>query len=105
MARYPWVLDFRLVDVVGSVPLIPETTESTENRDIRRYFYELGRARFTAVSGNRRVNVELGQDDKLSTSGHEMTFEVRTYIRGSIPIANNRLYILELDDGNKAPSS
>jgi hypothetical protein len=42
LARFPWVLKLRLVDVVGSIPPVPETTESTKDRDIRRYFYKNG---------------------------------------------------------------
>lgn len=38
LARCPWALEFRLVDVVGSVPPIPETTEGTRDHDIRYYF-------------------------------------------------------------------
>ena len=80
LARYPWVMEFRLVDVVGSILPILETAERTidqdhnemtayddyydENKKIRNYHYQLGRAKFTAVSlvkGGRYVTVELGQ--------------------------------------------
>jgi hypothetical protein len=60
LARCPWVLESRLVDVfISSVPPIPGTTESTRDCDIRRYFYKMGRAKFTAVRGGHHVNVEL----------------------------------------------
>jgi hypothetical protein len=93
--RYPWVNEFRLVDVVASGPIlpIPETTESTDEDDlIRHYFYELGRAKFTAVKGGRRINIELGQGRR------KISFEVQTYLSGPVVITNNLLYISELDD-------
>jgi hypothetical protein len=61
LARCPWVLEFRLVDVVGSVPPILETTEGTRDHDIRYYFHEMGRAKFTAVRGGHHLIVALGQ--------------------------------------------
>ena len=107
LARCPWVLEFRLVDVVNSVPPIPEATENTTDCDIRKYFYEMGRAKFTAVRGGHRVNVELGQYKKWSDSRYEMTFEVGTYPRGrgSDELTQNRLYVLELDDDDKVTGS
>jgi hypothetical protein len=110
LARFPLVLEFRLVDVVGSVPPIPETTESTKDHDIRYYFYEMGRAEFTAVRDGHHVNVELGQYNKWSpgrpSSRHEMTFEVETYPRhGSALLTQNKLYVLELDDDDNATGS
>ena len=108
LARCPWVLEFRLVDVVGSVPPIPETTESTKDNDIGNFFYEMGRAKFTAVRGGHRVNVELGQYNIwCADHRHEMTFEVETYLRGrgSTTITQNKLYVLELDDDDKATGS
>ena len=75
LARYPSVLKFRLLDVVGSVPPIPDT----KDKDIERYFYELGRAKFTAVEGGRRIDVELGQEPDQWSHGHyDITFEVQT---------------------------
>ena len=59
LARYPWVLEYRLVDAVGSTPPIPETTEQTTEH--RGYYRQLGRAKFTAVKGGQHVTVELGQ--------------------------------------------
>jgi hypothetical protein len=61
LARYPWVLEYRLVDAAGSTSPIPETTEQTTEREICRYYKQLGSATFTAVKGGRRVTVELGQ--------------------------------------------
>jgi hypothetical protein len=52
LARYPCVLTrltFRLVDVVGSSPLIPETTEITDEESSWDYYHQLGRAKFAAV--------------------------------------------------------
>ncbi|KAI0270961.1 hypothetical protein BGY98DRAFT_923254 [Russula aff. rugulosa BPL654] len=104
LARCPWVLEFRLVDVVGSVPPIPETTESTKDNDIGNFFYEMGRAKFTAVRGGHRVNVELGQYDEWSTIGRrrETTFEVETYLSGRI---TQKLYVLEMGDDAKDTGS
>jgi hypothetical protein len=64
LTRFPLVEEFRLVDVVASspVPPIPETTDNTDEEDIRYWFYELGCAKFTATRGGRRINVELGQE-------------------------------------------
>ncbi|KAF8465796.1 hypothetical protein DFH94DRAFT_352945 [Russula ochroleuca] len=56
LARYPMVMDFRLVDVVGSISLIPETTEV---EDTRCYRCQLGSAKFIAVQDDRRINLEL----------------------------------------------
>jgi len=102
LARCPWALEFRLVDVIGSVPPIPETTESTKDEDIRDSFYEMGRAKFIAVRGGQRVNVELGQYDRWSDSRHEMSFEVESYPRprGSDELTQNRLYVKVLDDND-----
>jgi hypothetical protein len=49
LARHPWVRDFRLLDVVGLIPPIPETAEKTSEVVIRHYYRQLGRAKFTAV--------------------------------------------------------
>jgi hypothetical protein len=97
LARCPWVLKFRLVDVVGSIPPIPETTESTNDRDIRRYFYEMGRAKFTAVRGGHHVNVELGQYDESSADRHNTTLKIKTYLHGhgSAVLTENKLYVFE----------
>jgi hypothetical protein len=110
LARCPWILGFRLVDVVGSVPPIPETTENTKDHDVRDYFYEMGRAKFTAVRGGHHVNVELGQYDydKWSALPNEMTFEVETYLlRGysSALLTQHKIYVLELDDDDKDTDS
>jgi hypothetical protein len=61
LARFPLVEEFRLVEVIssGPVPPIPETTESTDEEDIRSYFYELGWAKFTAIRDGRHINVKL----------------------------------------------
>jgi hypothetical protein len=81
---------FPLVDVIasGQVPPIPETTESTDEEDIRRYFKVLGRAKFTAVRGGRRINVELG-------AAKWSYYELEDLI------TETKLYILELDDDHK----
>ncbi len=107
LARCPWVLDFRLVDGIGSVPPIPETTESTADDDIRQFLYKMGRAKFAAVRGGLRVNVELGLCNRWSDESHEMSFEVGTYPRGhgSAELTLNTLYVLELDDDDKAAGS
>ena len=107
LARCPWVLKYRLVNVVGSIPPVPETTKSTNDRDIQRYFYEMGRAKFTAVRGGHHVNVELGQYNEWSANRHDTTFKVETYLcgRGSAILTENKLYVLELDDDDNATGS
>jgi hypothetical protein len=98
--RYPWVEKYRLVDVISSGPIqpIPETTADTNHKDIRCYFYGLCRAKFTAVRGGHRINVELSQ----SFSTTRISLEVMTYFELSRPlfIKKNELYISELDDDN-----
>jgi hypothetical protein len=61
LTRFPLVKEFRLVDVVASssVPPIPETTDSTDEEDIRYWFYELGCAKFTATRAGRRITITL----------------------------------------------
>jgi hypothetical protein len=82
---------FPLVDVVanGPVPPIPESTESTDEEVIRHYFRELGRAKFTAIRGGRRINVELG-------------VEKWSYYDLEDLITKTKLYTLELDDDHEA---
>ena len=41
LARCLWVMEICLVDVVGSVPPIQGTTESTRHHDIQKYFYDV----------------------------------------------------------------
>jgi len=100
LARYPLVEEYRLVDVVASGPPIPETTESTTDGVIRRYFSRFGRAIvFSAVRDGRRINVKLGQKFGRIISGRrKRSFEVQTYLSGPVVIRNNELYISELDD-------
>ncbi len=108
LARYPWIEEFRLVDVVasGPVPPIPETTESTGSEVIRRYFYKLGRTKFTAVGEGRRVNVELGvgyvSGSVTSTGRRQTTFKVQTYLSGPVVIDSSEVYLVELDDDDDA---
>jgi hypothetical protein len=100
LTRFPLVEEFRLVDFVANGPVlpIPETTESTDE-DIRHYFYELGCAKFTAVRGGCRINVELGQEfGKIFAGRRKRSFEVQTYLTGPVVIENNELYISELDN-------
>lgn len=52
--------------------------------------------------------MELGQYNVwCADRRHEMTFEVETYLRGrdSTTITQNKLYVLELDDDDKATGS
>ena len=104
LTRYPWVKEFRLVDVISSGPVepIPETTKNTDAEDFRCYFYKLGRAIFTAVRGGRRIKVELGQEYGVEYADRrDKSFKVQTYLSGPVVITNNRLYILEeLNDDN-----
>ncbi|KAI0271984.1 hypothetical protein BGY98DRAFT_1004275 [Russula aff. rugulosa BPL654] len=104
LTRYPWVKEFRLVDVISSGPVepIPETTKNTDPEDLRCYFYKLGRAIFTAVRGGRRIKVELGQEYGVEYADRrDKSFKVQTYLSGPVVITNNRLYILEeLNDDN-----
>jgi hypothetical protein len=105
LTRFPLVEEFRLVEVIAGGPVlpIPETTESTDVGFIRCYFYELGRAKFTAVRGGRRTNVELGQEvcQKAFAGRRKTSFEVQTRrlnSPGPVVITNNELYVLDLDD-------
>jgi hypothetical protein len=106
LARYPMAMDFRLVDVVGTIAPIPKTEGRTgdlsqEDEKIQRYYYELGRAKFTAVKGDRWVTVELGQEYHKGFDGRrELSFEVQTYLTATGPVVlwENELYVLELDD-------
>ena len=104
LARYPMAMDFRLVDVVGPIASIPKTTGRTgelerEDQETRRYYKELGRAKFTAVKGDRRVTVELGQEYHKSFAGRrELSFQVQTYLTGPVALREDELYVLELDD-------
>ena len=72
LARYPWVEaryyptwidEFRLVDVVATAPPVEETTSKTRRRVIRKYYHQLGRAKFTAVIDGQLVTIDLVQDD------------------------------------------
>jgi hypothetical protein len=62
--RYPWFKDsdkeVRLVGVFGSAPSIPETTDKTDKEDIRQYYREMGRAKFTATEGDHCTYVQVG---------------------------------------------
>jgi hypothetical protein len=88
LTRYPWVeapsyplKQFRLVDVVGSAFPIQETTEKTRSKVIRKYYHQLGRAKFTAVVRGRRVTVNLVQDydGKRHVVHRAISLEVETY--------------------------
>jgi hypothetical protein len=102
LTRLPLVDEFRLVDAVASGPVlpIPETTESTDKEDIRRYFYKLGCAKFKAIKGGRRINVKLGQEfgeEFLEGSDDRPKISFAS-LSGPVVLTNNELYILELDD-------
>jgi hypothetical protein len=95
LARYPWVLEFRLVDVVGSASPVPETTESTEEEDIQNRYYHLGRAKLIAVKGGRPINLELSQAHDEISDGSQMTLIVaKTYLRD----LELKLIVSELDE-------
>ena len=88
LTRYPWVEargypidEFRLVDVVSSASPIQETTSKTSRRVIRKYYRQLGRAKFTAVVNGRHVTVDLVQDDdgERYVFLRAISFEVETY--------------------------
>lgn len=114
LARYPWVMEFRLVDVVDSIPPTLETKERTDvqeniddydygedNELIEKFYFQLGCTKFTAVKGGRQVTVELGQQDHKTSYGRkEMSFQVQTYLSGPAALKGNELYVLELDDDN-----
>ena len=105
LARFPWVREFRLVDVVqvGSVPPVPGNGYD----DTRYYFCFLGRATFTAVrlGGGHHVNVELSE--RHLDRSDEMAFEVETYLGGcgSSATDHNEFYVSEVDDDDKATGS
>jgi hypothetical protein len=87
LALYPSVMDFRLVDTIGSVAPIPDFQEFLDNEDAGGYCDAMGRAKFTAVRGDRHVNVELGQ-------GHgKLSFGIQTYMGRDC-----KLHVLELDN-------
>jgi hypothetical protein len=91
LARYPWVLDYRLVDAFGSISPLPETTEDIN--EIEQYHLQLGRAKFTAVKDGRHVTVELRE------YGTDITkLRVVTYMDGSLGIWAKELHVFELDD-------
>jgi hypothetical protein len=90
LARYPWVLEYRLVDIFGSSSPIPETTAS---------YLTLGQAKFTAVKGGREINVQLGQVED-HRSRWEMTFKVQTHLTGKLVMREERLHVSELSDDN-----
>jgi hypothetical protein len=104
LARYPWIEEFCLVDVIasGPVPPILETMESTDSKDIQRYFYKLGHTKFTAVGGGHCVNVELGlgyvRHSVRSTGHRQTTFKVQTYLSSPVVIDSSEVYLVELDD-------
>ena len=109
LTRFPLVEQFRLVDFVTSdeVLPIPETTENLEELNGNRFCYlELGRAKFTAVRGGRRINVELGQEFDTSAvcaGRRKISFKIQTYLRDPAVMTYNllnELFILDLDDGN-----
>ena len=106
LTRYPWVEKFRLVDVISSGPVepIPETTEYTDVNDIRRYFYKLGCAKFTAVRGGRRIKVVFGQGYiEGYTDRQKISLKFQTYFSRPVVITDIVLYILEeLNDDNTA---
>jgi hypothetical protein len=87
LTRFPLVEEYRLVDVVasGPVPPIPMTTKDTSDEAIRRYFKGLGRAKFTAISGGRRIIVESGVNRY-------------SYFLGEDLIKASALYISERDN-------
>jgi hypothetical protein len=101
LARFPWFKDsdkeFRLVDVVGSVPPISETTDETNHKDIRYYYRQMGRKKFTAVEGGRRINVEVGYAKK--SAGSHVSYNLTAY-RARVAW-EKELHVLELD-GNEA---
>jgi hypothetical protein len=98
-ARYPWIEEFRLVDVIASGPFrhIPETTKDTDGKHIQCYFHELGRAKFTAVRDGRRIDIELNLSiDEAPPS--PISLEVQTYLSGPAAMTHNKLYISVLND-------
>ena len=82
------------MDVAGSIPPIPETTEQTDKGEISKYYIQSGRAKFTAVKGGRLVTVELGQGWGGESSNK---FKVMNYSGYRIR-ERNEPYVLELDD-------
>ena len=93
LAHYPWILEYRLVDAVGSISPIPETTEDTDEKEIRQYYFRLGRAKFTAIKGGRRVTVELCQGTYQNSRN---TVKVMSYL--DYELDKKEPYVLELDD-------
>jgi hypothetical protein len=91
------VLEYRLVDAVGSISPIPETTEDTDKGDISNYYFQLGYAKFTAIKGGRRVTVELCQGSYWNTG---KTVKVMSYFDHELKENKpHEPYVFELDDG------
>ena len=96
LARYPSILNYRLVDAFGSTSPLPDTTEQIE---IRHYYLQLGRAKFTAVKDGCYVTVELCQRRDYEIDVRIL--RVVSYMKGSLTSLNIRdkaLYVFELDD-------
>ena len=91
LARYPCVLTFRLLDVVGSSPLIPEIMEITDEESARKCYNQLARAKFAAVQGGRYVNVEFCH---TFFPGCLRPYKLDVYLRGS-DCLNYPVYIRE----------
>ena len=92
LVRYPCILTFRLVDVVGSSPLIPETTEITDEESSLDCYHQLGCAKFVAVESGRRVSVELCH---TFFPGSRVPYELDIYLSGSDTCMNYPIFIRE----------
>ena len=88
----PGFLQYRLVDAVGPILPIPETTEDTDEDEIWQHYFRLGLAKFAAVKDGRRVTVELGQWGGESI----YKFKVMNYSGYKLEERNDP-YVLELD--------
>ena len=93
LARYPSVLDYRLVDAFDSISPLPETTEDTGKGEIMQYYVQLGRAKFTAVKDGRHVTVELCQRGGYETYMKTLRVVV-TCMNISLDIREEELHVL-----------
>ena len=89
LARYPWVMSLRLVDFVGSISLIPETTERKHSRS---YHCRLDSAKFIAVQDGRRINVELAElycrFAELNLLPFRLQTDVQTDLSGQVVVVD-----------------
>lgn len=68
--------------------------ESTDE-EIRNCYHQLGRAKFAAIEGGRRINVDVGQHKRIG--GFRMPSIDGIYRGGPALVAENELYVSWLE--------